>query len=113
MARLYANENFPRPVVLEPRRLGHDVLTVQEAGKADQSFPHEAVLAIARADHRAVLTINRLHCLRLHRQHPHHAGIIVCTLDLDYAGQAGRIHTAVAASPDLAGRLLRINRPSR
>ena len=29
MARLYANENFPLPVVNELRRLGHDVLTTQ------------------------------------------------------------------------------------
>ena len=44
MSRLCANENFPRPVVLEPRRLGHDVLTVQEACQADQSLPDGAVL---------------------------------------------------------------------
>jgi hypothetical protein len=36
MARLYADENFPQPVVMGLRRLGHDVLTVQEAGKAGQ-----------------------------------------------------------------------------
>jgi len=39
MARLYANENFPLPVVEELRRLGHDVLTIQETGKAGQSVP--------------------------------------------------------------------------
>lgn len=32
MARLYANENFPLPVVEVLRRLGHDVLTAGEAG---------------------------------------------------------------------------------
>jgi len=42
MARLYANENFPLPVVMELRRVGHDVLTVRvefgaigEAGGVD------------------------------------------------------------------------------
>jgi Domain of unknown function (DUF5615) len=30
---LYADENFPLPVVQELRRLGHDVLTAQEDGK--------------------------------------------------------------------------------
>jgi len=30
MARLYSNENFPLLVLLELRRLGHDVLTIQE-----------------------------------------------------------------------------------
>ncbi len=35
MARLYANENFPLPVVEELRRLGHDAVTVAKttAGK--------------------------------------------------------------------------------
>jgi hypothetical protein len=32
MARLYSNENFPLPVVHRLRTLGHDVLTIQEAG---------------------------------------------------------------------------------
>ena len=60
MSRIYANENFPRPVVLELRRLGHDVLTVEETGKADQSLPDEAVLKFAGVEGRAVVTINRL-----------------------------------------------------
>lgn len=47
MARLYANENFPRQVAEELRNLGHDVLTVQETGKADQSLPDQEVLAFA------------------------------------------------------------------
>ncbi|MCB0081987.1 MAG: DUF5615 family PIN-like protein [Caldilineaceae bacterium] len=34
MALFYADENFPRPVVEELRRLGQDVLTVEEDGKA-------------------------------------------------------------------------------
>lgn len=39
MARLYANENFPMPVVEELRRLGHDVLTMLEAGQTGQAMP--------------------------------------------------------------------------
>ncbi len=39
MARLYADEQFPRETVLILRTLGHDVLTVQEAGKANQKIP--------------------------------------------------------------------------
>src|SRR6516164_5330908 len=35
--QLYADENFPLPVVEELRRLGHDVLTAQEDG--GQSTP--------------------------------------------------------------------------
>ena len=38
MARLYSNENFPLQVVEELRRLGHDLLTIQETGRANQSL---------------------------------------------------------------------------
>jgi hypothetical protein len=54
MARLYADEDFPRPVVDELRRLGHDVRTVQEAGRAGQGVQDSEVLADAAADHRAL-----------------------------------------------------------
>jgi hypothetical protein len=47
MARLYANENFFLPVVEELRRLGHDVLTTQESGRADQRTPDEKILSFA------------------------------------------------------------------
>jgi hypothetical protein len=36
VARLYADEYFPLNLTKALRTLGHDVLTVQEAGKADQ-----------------------------------------------------------------------------
>ena len=111
VARLYANENFPLPVVEELRRAGHDVLTVQETGKAGQSVPDESVLEFAVADDRAVLTLNRKHFVRLHRERPEHAGIIVCTFDADFASQATRVHAALTAQPDLARQLIRVNRP--
>ena len=34
MARLYADENFPLPVVEELHAFGHDVLTIHETGKS-------------------------------------------------------------------------------
>jgi predicted nuclease of predicted toxin-antitoxin system len=111
MARIYSNENFPLPVVLELRRLGHDVLTTHDAGKSGKSVPDEEVLNFARQEGRAVLTLNRKHFIRLHQQGTNHAGIIVCTLDLDFTGQARRIHDALIAAPELPGQLLRVNRP--
>src|SRR6266404_2141749 len=80
MARLYSNENFPLPVVEKLRALGHDVLTIQEAGKADQAVPDKEVLAFATRENRSVLTLNRLHFIRLHREQPGHADIVVCKL---------------------------------
>lgn len=111
MARFYVNENFPFPVVSELRRLGHDVLTIQETGKAGQAVPDEAVLAFASAEGRAVLTINRKHFIHLHRAQSGHAGIIVCTFDPNFAGQAQRIHAAIEQQGALVGQLIRINRP--
>jgi hypothetical protein len=111
MARLYSNENFPLPVVESLRALGHDVLTVQEAGRSDLAVPDAEVLAFATSETRAVLTLNRLHFIRLHRQQPAHAGIIVCTFDPDFRRQAERIHQAIGDAPSLAGQLVRVNRP--
>lgn len=111
MARFYANENFPRQAVLALRRFGHDVLTIQETGRAGLATPDRTVLDFATKDGRAVLTHNRKHFLRLHRKSPHHAGIVACRTDVDFQGLAERIHEAAATFPSLAGRLIRINRP--
>lgn len=111
MARLYSNENFPFPVVEELRRLGHDVLTIQETGRAGQAVPDEEVLAFAQAEGRVLVTLNRKHFIRLHRLRPDHTGIIVCTYDPDFGGQAHRIHEALEAKSGMAGQLVRVNRP--
>ena len=58
MARLYADENVPLPVIEELRRLGHDVLVVFEDGKANQRYPDQSVLQDGVAhDGRAVMTL--------------------------------------------------------
>lgn len=113
MPRLYSNENFPMPVVERLRELGHDVLTTQEAGKASQTIPDDEVLRFATGENRAVLTINRRHFIRLHREGAQHAGIVACTLDPDFAGQADRIHRAIGAHGTLNGQLIRVNRPAK
>ncbi|MGO9112740.1 MAG: DUF5615 family PIN-like protein [Thermoguttaceae bacterium] len=113
MARLYSNENFPLPVVEELRRLGHDVLTVLETGKAGQSWPDENVLEFARFEARCVLTLNRRHFVRLHGLRPDHTGIIACTFDPDFDALAARIVDAIRKCDQLAGQLLRVNRPPK
>ena len=47
LARLYADEDEPRSVAVALRGLGHDVLTVREAGKDGQRIPDHEVLAFA------------------------------------------------------------------
>ena len=114
MARVYSNENFPLPVVEKLRALGHDVLTVQEAGKSDQAIDDTEVLAFATQENRAVLTLNRRHFIRLHRADSDHSGIIVCTFDPEFNAQAQRVHEAIIDLSSLAGQLIRVNRgPSR
>jgi hypothetical protein len=113
MARLYANENFPLPVVEELRKQGHDVLTTLDAGRAGQAIGDEEVLSLARTEGRALLTLNRKHFVRLHGLSPEHSGIVVCTFDPDFVGQATRIHGAVSGYRSLSGQLVRVNRPAQ
>ena len=113
MARLYSNENFPLPVVQDLRRLGHDVVTIQERGRANESASDSDVLDLASAEDRAVLTLNRRDFIRMHGQRPDHAGIIACTVDPDFGGQARRIHESIKNSSTLRGQLIRVNRPGR
>jgi hypothetical protein len=111
MARIYTNENMPQAVVLELRRLGHDVLTTHESGRSGQAISDEAVLAFAAAEARVLVTLNRKHFIRLHQDQPNHAGIIMCSFDLDYAALAERVSAGIQAYSDLSGVLARINRP--
>ena len=99
------------PSTQELRTLGHDVVPLEQLGHADQGLDDDAVLALATAHGRAVLTINRRHLVRLHEEQPAHSGIVVCTLDIDFVGQARRIAATVTANEDLSGKLFRINRP--
>jgi len=111
MARFYANENVPEPVVAELRRLGHDAVTMQQTGHAGRAVPDAEVLDFATANGRALVTLNRRHFVRLHSERPTHAGIIVCTFDPDFAALAGRIHEVTTSVAELTGQLVRINRP--
>ena len=67
---------------------------------------------MASADERAILTLNRKHFVQLHAKQPAHAGIVVCTFDPDFEGQAQRIHDALKSLPQLTGQLVRVNRPT-
>jgi predicted nuclease of predicted toxin-antitoxin system len=110
--KLYADEQYPYPVIKCLRDLGHDVLTVREAGKANQRIPDDEVLAFATENDRAVVTQNRRDFIRLHFLQPNHAGIIVCSDDRNWEALAHRIDAAVVEAESLQGKLIRIVRPS-
>lgn len=110
MARLYADEQFPRVVVELLRQMSHNILTVQEAGKDNQKIPDQEVLAFAVSKNRAVLTLNRRHFIRLHSLQPNHAGIIVCRAEDDLARMAANINEAISSLETLTGQLIRVYR---
>lgn len=112
MARLYADEQFPRQVSELLRAMGYDVLTVQEAGNANLGIPDQAVLAFAIGDNRAVITLNRQDFMRLHKAKPEHTGIVVCTNDRNRSQMAIRISKAITAEEPLQGKLVRVVRPA-
>ena len=112
MARLYADENVPLPVVERLRTLGHDILTVVEDGKGNRRSSDASILRDATAISRAVVTLNRTHFRRLHEESSTHAGIVLCTFDLDFARQARRIHELLSVQETMSGRLIQVYRPS-
>jgi len=97
---------FPFQLWRALRELGHDVLTSLDAGRANLKVPDEEVLEYAESQGRHVLTLNRKHFVRLHQTKPAHSGIIVCTVDPDFKGQANRIHSC-ARRNDLPQRRTR------
>lgn len=111
MAKFYSNENFPLPVVLELRRLGHDVLTSLDAGRANRAISDEEVLTFAISEGRCLLSLNRRHFFNLAKRFPQHTGMVLCTFDPDFVGQAGRINEALSAQVPLEGQIIRVNRP--
>src|SRR5882762_2286087 len=109
---LYADENFPLRVVEELRRLGCDVLTAFEDGRANQAITDKDLLARATEINRTLITLNRLDFKRLHKQMPDHAGIIICTEDPERTGQVQRIAVSITETGELKGQLIRVYRPA-
>jgi len=112
LARLYTNENFPYPCAEILRTLGHDVLTVRNSGNSNKGMTDEEVLFFAKNEKRVVVTMNRKHFILLHKKHPDHYGIIVCTYDPDFDGLATRIDDILKSNSNTKAKLFRVNRPN-
>ena len=109
MARLLADEDFDHRMAAHLRHRGHDVLTLATLGAAAKGLRDEQVLALAIQHDRALLTHNRVHFIRLHRQFVDHSGIIVSSHARDAATHAERIDGIICSVPDLRHRLVRVN----
>jgi Domain of unknown function (DUF5615) len=114
MARLYADANFPHPTVEKLRRLGHDVVTVQQTegtSRPKHGMEDALVLELATSEKRCVLTLNRTHFEMLHEEHPGHYGIIVCKADQKYLRQAKLVDATIRSRRTLNGQLFYVSRP--
>ena len=110
MARFFADEDFPYPVVEALRRRGHDVLTCEAAGRANRKIRDEAVLADAARMRRNKLTRNRDDFEELHDQGEFHCGLVLCFYDPDTDRQARIIEDQVTGQPDGAPWLVKVHR---
>ncbi len=88
------------------------MLTAFEDGRANLRIPDQEVLERATELGRSVLTINRRDFRLLHQSQIVHAGIVICTQDADFVGQAERIARACGVLERADGQLIRIYRPS-
>ena len=111
MANLYADENVPARLVAKLQKLGHDVLTALQDGRANQSIDDDDVLSRATTLVRCVLTNNRRHFHKLHKSEPDHNGILTFTTDPDIEALATRIHDALSEHDDITGKLVRVVKP--
>ncbi|NMF60617.1 DUF5615 family PIN-like protein [Pseudanabaena yagii] len=112
MFKLYADEQFPLPVVKILRALGYDILTVQDAGKAEQKIPDPEVLHYAISPNRAILTMNRRDFIRLHAQTPQHKGIVISRSSTNWEKIAQAIHNHLSQFETIEKQFIRIKLPS-
>ena len=95
MASLYSNENFPLPVVEKLRALGHDVLTLQQTGKADQALPDKLADANQLHSRPEAVTPGRGSCIvALHHRAEAWGDLAAAAFRLAGASDSGRVVTA-------------------
>jgi predicted nuclease of predicted toxin-antitoxin system len=113
VARLLADENFPGPVVMRLRTLGHEVETVQRIGQGGRGWSDTEILEYAWNHGFAVLTLDRDDYLALDRRGVPHSGIVACTFNSNWDEFGRCIHEALEKHPDLTGLVVRVYQPHR
>jgi predicted nuclease of predicted toxin-antitoxin system len=113
VARFYADEDFPYPVVEALRRRGHDVLTCEAAGRANRKIRDDVVLADAARMGRILLTRNRDDLASLHRAGQFHCGLVLCGYDPDPDHLADLIEAMIEGQPEGAPWLVKVFRGMR
>jgi predicted nuclease of predicted toxin-antitoxin system len=110
VARVMADEDFPRPVAKMLREYGHDSITASELQLANKETPDSQILATATQLGRVVLTHNRQDYIRLHQSGTPHSGIDVCRHDVDQNRLAKNLDLALSACADMTNTLVRVYR---
>lgn len=112
MHLLIADEDFDQRVVRLLLAAGYDIITLQQLGLAGRAVPDDQILAVAITLERAILTFNRKHFIKLHKQSPKHFGIIICTRNPDYNQLWRNILDQLTNINSLHGKLIRVYRES-
>jgi len=112
MIELYADEDFNYLAVKILRKMGYDIKTTQEVGKAGKGIDDKTQLVYATSEGRAILTHNHKDFYRLHANNEH-SGIISCTHNKDYQQLAQRIDEKIREVQQLNNQLIRVTRPLR
>jgi hypothetical protein len=109
MARFYTDEDVPYGVVEALRRLGHDVLTCEEAGRGNRRIVDAVVLGDAKQMGRIMVTRNRDDFEQLHNGGQFHCGLVLCFFDPDTDRQARIIESQVEGQPHGAPWLVKVH----
>lgn len=107
MARLLTDEDVPPVLARALREVGHDVVTVAEAGLASLRTPDSVVLQFAMDNNRAIITRNRRDFRRFHRSQPGHHGLILLSQMPDALANR-QLTDALSRFLDLEGRLISV-----
>ena len=114
MHLILQDEDVPSMAVEELRRLGHDVISLNDLALNNIGLPDDEVLEVAIALGRAVVTHNKKHYIRLHRiTEGRHTGLIVCSRFDDPLLLAEKIHRQISKYDSLETMLIRINRDNK
>ena len=98
MARLFADENFPRPAVEALRQAGFDVLWIAESNPGD---PDDDVLALSVSTGRTLLTFDKdFGELAYRRGLPAESGIVLFRLTPQSPDEAASIAVSALRSRD-------------
>ena len=108
MTDLYADEDTIREIVDRLSSEGHHIKTAQEAGNSGLSDQEQ--LSYAHENNEPIITHNKIDFIKLHQSGQEHSGIFSVSRNMTNEQAAVRTHDAISKSPDMANKLVRVNK---